>query len=140
MRPLSITIFGYLAIARQNRILPSLPPDMFKSAAGQLALAHYPAGGSPHQDQMADQFLCNRSLTNRLDPRFAPAQRYVDAVAGESHERAGQQAAEIEAIVEHRRQNAANHIRAGDMLMRGYGKVAIDTHKRLNSVRAAEAG
>lgn len=121
---------GQSALERVNEItaamimaINTLPPDIIESAAGQLALAHYPAGGSPHQDRLADQFLRNSALTNRLDPRFAPAQRYVDAVASESRALAGRQAAEIEAIVEQRRLHAATLIRAGDMLMRGDGKV-----------------
>lgn len=119
---------GQSALERVNEItaamimaINTLPADIIDSAAGQLVLTRYPAGGSPHQDRLADQFLHNSALTNRLDPRFAAAQRYVDAVAGESRERAGRQAGEIEAIVEQRRQFAANRIRAGDMLVRGAG-------------------
>jgi cell filamentation protein len=117
---------GQSALERVNEITAAmimainmLPSDVVDAAAGQLALSRYPEGGSPHQDRLADQFLRNSALTNRLDPRFAPAQRYVDAIAAQSRELAGRQAAEIEAIVEQRRQLAASRIRVGDMLMRG---------------------
>lgn len=124
--PCALERVNEISLARIMAIY-TLQPDNMESAAGQLALSRYPAGRSPHQDRLADQFLRNSALTNRLDPRFTrPSLMLTPLQARASNALAVRPLRSKPSS--NKAQHAANSIRAGDMLVRGEGEVAVYKH------------
>ena len=56
------------------------PAAQIETLCDQLYTPPCAPGISPHDERMARQFLSNLSAQNRIDPRFAEAQRLVDAL------------------------------------------------------------
>ncbi|MEK6637305.1 MAG: hypothetical protein AABY88_04395, partial [Pseudomonadota bacterium] len=96
------------------------PSDQIEGASLDLQSVQFAAGHSPHQDRLAAQFLRNSSVTNRLDPRFAVAQRLVDAASAQAAAMAGRDFIEMERLIDETRNIAAALIRSGDMAMASY--------------------
>jgi cell filamentation protein len=98
------------------------PSDLIENASLNLQSVHFESGHSPHQDRLAAQFLHNSGTTNRLDPRFAAAQRLVDGVSADVSAMVSRDVTEIERLIDQTRDIAAALIRSGDMGMSGYAK------------------
>lgn len=101
------------------------PPDAVEQASLNFQSVRFQNGHSPHQDRLAAQFLRNSGTTNRLDPRFAAAQRLVDGVSADVSAMVSRDVTEIERLIDETRNIAAALIRSGDMGMSGYAKAKV---------------
>ena len=72
------------------------------------------AGGSPHQDRLAAEFLANSAHDNLADPRFAAAQRAVDRAVANASRASGGNSKHINAAIAKARSDIAARIRKGD--------------------------
>ena len=98
------------------------PLDVIEDASLNLQSVRFESGHSPHQDRLAAQFLRNSGTTNRLDPRFAAAQRLVDGVSADVSAMVSRDVTEIERLIDETRNIAAALIRSGDMGMSSYNR------------------
>jgi fido (protein-threonine AMPylation protein) len=73
------------------------------------------AGGSPHQERLAFEFLSNTASENQKDLRFASWQRFVDQAASRVRTLCGGDPQKIAAETKATRLHAADRIRHGDM-------------------------
>lgn len=91
------------------------PPAMLERLAREVEVPTHPHGGSPHQDRLAAAFLANTASENREDQRFAAWQRVVEESASRARMIYGGDPQKIAAETNAMRNQAAEHIRRGDM-------------------------
>lgn len=78
---------------------------------------------SPLQDRMAEAFLKNTPDKNRADPRFAPAQAFVDAALAAARGK-GESARAVDAAGDSARKVVADMIRTGQPIEQGSPQTA----------------
>lgn len=90
----------------------SQQPSQVQRAIRALERPILAPGQSPLQDRLAEAFLKNTPEKNRADPRFAPAQAFVDAAQAAARGK-GESARAIEAARDGARKTVAYMIRTG---------------------------
>jgi cell filamentation protein len=91
------------------------PRARIETLCDQLYTPPFGAGVSPHDERMAREFLANLSAQNRIDPRFAEAQRMVDALVLVETMASGVEGDHMAEAVTNARHSVAERIRAGEI-------------------------
>jgi cell filamentation protein len=109
---------GPLEIVREVAAAVSIemnayPRGRIETLCNQLYTPPVRAGVSPHDERMAREFLTNLSAQNRVDPRFAEAQRMVDALVLAETMASGVEGDHMAEAVTNARATVAERIRTG---------------------------
>lgn len=101
-------------MAGMTMCLVGLPRAAVEQASLTLQSTLYPNRSSPHQERMTAQFIKNSASVNRADPRFAEAQRIVDAAIVKASATAGRDPINFEVEIEKAKRDIADRIQRGD--------------------------